>query len=1185
MPLKKPSDFFKKEETSLDSIKGEMDVSSPDKIERVSEAFTAFRSNLNHIQSLTDFSDTFDGFKDNVDKVDKLTEEIVNVKQDIQNLIKKEELDDAMMAHLYFVEESITKIEKKATTINKEAVSNINKEVSDLSKLVNNFLKVDAPQYKKLVTESETRVDQRFSNFKDNVNSKVQDFNEEVSSNIASIAQSVEGINEDQLSSIKDEVKVVDGRIDSILEKDLPEYKKFFAETEIRTDKKIKDAESVFDEKIVYVNETYKERLYELNSTVKEFVDKEVPKYSSLLLESKIKSEDDVKTLEKQVIEKIQSLTNKINSLSKDVDQKSDDIDTLVDQKISDLHKVISESKEEVSTISNTYDSLYKDFKKREIHESEKLESFENSIDRFSIKINKLESSLTDDICELQENLDTGTSKYYKDFKVEVNEFENNLSEKLKDLKVDFTVNEKHIDGLRNEFQDVVDRLKLDEIEEKNKELTDKITHIEEVFEKFNEKTVLTEDIPYTQVYAENAKGYIDNPTVPGKPSNNTTDPLTQLDQNFVTLDQLQSHYRIFINRIQTQLATIGGGGAGFIKDLDDVDFDQSVGTNKLLIYDGTQWVGIASTALSGGTDSTLDDILGNGSETTKGMSVGVITATSGFFSGILTAASLNYDTVTDIYSTGIVTATKGIQITTLGLNISSGIATLTDGLRVGSAATIYSNGNATFSGIVTATSFTGDGTGLTGVASTDNIQTGTPATFLSNVNITGVTTASGGFKGDLVGDVTGDVTGNADTATALETARNIGGVSFNGTGDITLPGVNATGNQNTSGTAAGLSGSPSVELTNVVGAAASIAGIVTATTFKGALIGNVTGNTSGSSGSCSGNAATATILETTRAIGGVNFNGSGDITLPGVNASGNQNTSGTSAGLTGSPSVELTNVVGAAASIAGIVTATTFIGALTGNVTGNTSGSSGSCSGNAATATILATARDIGGVSFNGSAPITLPGVNASGNQNTSGTSAGLTGSPSVQLTNIVGAAASVVGIVTATTFSGALTGNVTGNTSGSSGSCTGNAATATILATARDIGGVSFNGSASINLPGVNQAGNQNTTGTAAGITEADTAVSSTSATTVLSFAHASYRGAFVSLSITQGSNYQIGKYSIIHDGTTVTVTEEFSVATGSMLGSFSGTISSSNLLFQVTMGSSDSSTITVKADKITV
>ena len=66
--------------------------------------------------------------------------------------------------------------------------------------------------------------------------------------------------------------------------------------------------------------------------------------------------------------------------------------------------------------------------------------------------------------------------------------------------------------------------------------------------------------------------------------------------------------------------------------------------------------------------------------------------------------------------------------------------------VNVGTAATIAANGNATFSGIVTAASFTGDGTGLTGVASTDNIQTGTPATFLSNVNITGVTTATGGL-------------------------------------------------------------------------------------------------------------------------------------------------------------------------------------------------------------------------------------------------------------------------------------------------------------------------------------------------------------------------------------------------------------------------------------------------------
>ena len=36
-----------------------------------------------------------------------------------------------------------------------------------------------------------------------------------------------------------------------------------------------------------------------------------------------------------------------------------------------------------------------------------------------------------------------------------------------------------------------------------------------------------------------------------------------------------------------------------------------------------------------------------------------------------------------------------------------------------------------------------------------------------------------------------------------MQTARNIGGVSFNGTANIDLPGVNTAGNQNTSGNAA----------------------------------------------------------------------------------------------------------------------------------------------------------------------------------------------------------------------------------------------------------------------------------------------------------------------------------------------------------------------------------------------
>jgi len=69
--------------------------------------------------------------------------------------------------------------------------------------------------------------------------------------------------------------------------------------------------------------------------------------------------------------------------------------------------------------------------------------------------------------------------------------------------------------------------------------------------------------------------------------------------------------------------------------------------------------------------------------------------------------------------------------------------------------------------------------------------------------------------------------------------------------------------------------------------------------------------------------------------------------------------------------------------------------------------------------------------------------------------------------------------GNFSAGTITAALSGNAT-----TSSSTTGNAATATTLQTARTIGGVSFNGSANISLPGVDTAGNQNTSGSAASL-----------------------------------------------------------------------------------------------------
>ena len=105
------------------------------------------------------------------------------------------------------------------------------------------------------------------------------------------------------------------------------------------------------------------------------------------------------------------------------------------------------------------------------------------------------------------------------------------------------------------------------------------------------------------------------------------------------------------------------------------------------------------------------------------------------------------------------------------------------------------------------------------GTKTTDNLTEGSSNLYMTTERVqdivggmvtgnteTGITVTYDDSDGTLdfvVGTLNQDTTGNAATATALETARTIGGVSFDGTGNIDLAGVNTTGNQDTSGNAA----------------------------------------------------------------------------------------------------------------------------------------------------------------------------------------------------------------------------------------------------------------------------------------------------------------------------------------------------------------------------------------------
>ena len=157
--------------------------------------------------------------------------------------------------------------------------------------------------------------------------------------------------------------------------------------------------------------------------------------------------------------------------------------------------------------------------------------------------------------------------------------------------------------------------------------------------------------------------------------------------------------------------------------------------------------------------------------------------------------------------------------------------------------------------GVVTANFFYGNGGGLTGIAGTENIITGTAATFTNVVKVgtaitldatSGIITAVNGFVGPLTGAVTGNVTGTASLASNLTgtpdiTVRNITGVAATFTGVLTyedVTSVDSVGIVTARGGvelgAAGVGGTFSATGFGSLEGGLNVAGVVTATSFSG---------------------------------------------------------------------------------------------------------------------------------------------------------------------------------------------------------------------------------------------------------------------------------------------------------------------------------------------------------------
>jgi len=190
------------------------------------------------------------------------------------------------------------------------------------------------------------------------------------------------------------------------------------------------------------------------------------------------------------------------------------------------------------------------------------------------------------------------------------------------------------------------------------------------------------------------------------------------------------------------------------------------------------------------------------------------------FAAGTVTAALSGNSTTATALATGRTIGMTGDVVWTSASFDGSGNVTGTATIQANSVALGTDTTGNYVESVANGSYLTGGGAASEGAV----LTLGVDATDLNTASKVVARDASGNFA---AGTITAALTGNASTATTLQTARTIGGVSFNGAADINLPGVNTAGTQATSG-----------------------------------------------------NAGSATVLQTARTINGTSFDGSANITI-----------------------------------------------------------------------------------------------------------------------------------------------------------------------------------------------------------------------------------------------------------------------------------------------------------------
>ena len=513
--------------------------------------------------------------------------------------------------------------------------------------------------------------------------------------------------------------------------------------------------------------------------------------------------------------------------------------------------------KESSTDVSENIDEIKQEFTQYSWNHN-KIEELRRQVDNVSSSLNYGLSEVVD------KNLNFLNNEYTKlveKFNDKIKTLDEQFTSKVNELKkshvslnTEVTIIEKRQKNLKLVEGGKINVLKEEVLSELEGILSGNVT---ENFKKLEEKV---DTITKTQIQ-NLTESYNEPPDV------NNSDVLTPLNKKFVNLDEFQEHYRVFLNRIQRQLSSLGGGGAVLITDLDDVERSTAQVNGKYLRYNSTKgkWEGAdASGGGGGGISNVVEDtspqLGGNLDLNNKN-----ITGTG----NISITGNANVSTLNVV---GVSTFNEDVQFKGASSNMtwdrSASDLTLFDNTRLifgnnedfqiwhggahtfmknsggdlrirsntlilknqdddekyiqcnnNSSVQLFFNNNQKFvttntgvviTGICTATSFSGDGSALTGIVGSgsgvviqhDGSNVGTAGTinFSTNLDVSAISsgivtvTATGG--GDVVSDTSPQLGGDLDVNGKDIVSASNGNIEFtpNGTGKVVFKGVTGNG-------------------------------------------------------------------------------------------------------------------------------------------------------------------------------------------------------------------------------------------------------------------------------------------------------------------------------------------------------------------------------------------------------